>query len=281
MPNSSVPAMNQSFVMVTTEQLKLFQSENLSGLCMRVYIAIQSFAWNGRSCFPSIKSIAERMGYTGSSYKTSISKCLRTLEKCGLIIRNHKQSKERFILTNENERLSKRITKNVQMENINIKLEENTTKPSIISLKKGDTKTKKPRMSKMERRQKRFERKMAQIEENREQERKKEETRKEIEHQRWVEGHLNAQDKLITKIGSHCIDEQVSLVLARIDYEHRPELWTYEPPKIEEIGIERRSMALKLRSLDVFRNPFFDWFGFGFSLDGIAQWFTLKTSQNP
>ena len=99
MPKDTNLSIQNSFVMVSIEDLQRLQAVNASGLVMRTWMALRSYCWNGkRTCFPSIASIAERMGYTGRSAQQSIGKALKFLEDNGFIRRNDKRSTDRFVM---------------------------------------------------------------------------------------------------------------------------------------------------------------------------------------
>lgn len=66
------------------------------GTCWAVVAALNSFAQDKTSCFPSIQTI---MQYLGGSYgRRAIHRALKWLEDHGLIVRNHRRSKSRFVL---------------------------------------------------------------------------------------------------------------------------------------------------------------------------------------
>ena len=84
---------------VTIEDIQRLQDYKASGLVTRVWMVLKTYAWNKRTCFPSIKSIAERMGYDlTQNYTQTIGKALRWLDTNGFINRKSRRSKERFTL---------------------------------------------------------------------------------------------------------------------------------------------------------------------------------------
>lgn len=88
-----------SWTDVTIGDLQRLQQHKASGLVMRVWLALKTYAWNRKTCFPSLKSIAERIGYDlDKNYKQTIGKALRWLESHGFITRKHRRSRERFTL---------------------------------------------------------------------------------------------------------------------------------------------------------------------------------------
>lgn len=86
---------------VTIADIQRLQDYKASGLVTRVWMVLKTYAWDKRKqvCFPSIKSIAERMGYDlTQNYKQTIGKALRWLDDNGFINRKSRRSKERFTL---------------------------------------------------------------------------------------------------------------------------------------------------------------------------------------
>jgi hypothetical protein len=66
------------------------------GTIWAVVAALNSFAQNKTSCFPSIQTI---MDYLGGAYgRRAIHRALKWLEDNELIVRNHRRSKSRFVL---------------------------------------------------------------------------------------------------------------------------------------------------------------------------------------
>ena len=62
MPKDSNARINEQFVMIPVSELQTLTRLNASGRTIQCLIALRSFAWDGRTAFPSIKAIAERMG---------------------------------------------------------------------------------------------------------------------------------------------------------------------------------------------------------------------------
>jgi hypothetical protein len=84
---------------VCIADIQRLQDCKASGLVTRVWMVLKTYAWNKRTCFPSIKSIAERMGYDlTQNYKQTIGRALRWLDTNGFINRKSRTSKERFTL---------------------------------------------------------------------------------------------------------------------------------------------------------------------------------------
>ena len=74
---------------MTKDELKMFHEKSASGLCIRVYYSTTQLMEENED-FPSIKSIAERMGYDlTQNYQKNIGRALRWLRSEGLI--DHKR----------------------------------------------------------------------------------------------------------------------------------------------------------------------------------------------
>ena len=70
---------------MTKDEIKMFHEKSASGLCIRVYYSTTQLMIENED-FPSIKSIAERMGYDlTQNYTQTIGKALRWLRSEGLI----------------------------------------------------------------------------------------------------------------------------------------------------------------------------------------------------
>lgn len=88
-----------SWTDITIGDLQRLQRTGASGLVTRVWIALKTYAWNRKTCFPSIKSIAERIGYDlKKDYNRTIGRALKWLEDHQFIKRKHRRSRERFTL---------------------------------------------------------------------------------------------------------------------------------------------------------------------------------------
>ena len=156
MPKDTTPAIQNSFVMVSIDDLQRLQASNASGLAMRTYIALRSFMWGGkRTAFPSLRALAERMGYDMSkSYERTIGRTLKWLEDNGFIKRGHKRSKERFTLLRPEHRTGQDSPIALQGQNSPRKqnLEEQKDSPlNLPSQAKGAT-TKKQKVRSQRRR---------------------------------------------------------------------------------------------------------------------------------
>lgn len=157
MPKDTNLSLQNSFVMVSIEDLQRLQAANASGLVMRTWIALRSFMWgNKRTAFPSLKAIAERMGYdTTQNYERTIGRTLKWLEDNGFIKRAHRRSKERFTLLRPDYRTGQDSPIVLQGQNSPEKqtLEaENSLTPFNPPTDAGGTATKKQRVRSQRRR---------------------------------------------------------------------------------------------------------------------------------
>lgn len=92
-----------SWTDVSIADIQRLHEHKASGLITRVWLVLKTYAWNNRTCFPSIKSIAERMGYDlTQNYQKNIGRALKWLEDNGFINRKHRRSRERFTLMKPN-----------------------------------------------------------------------------------------------------------------------------------------------------------------------------------
>jgi len=128
MPKDAINHIDNSFVIITINDLQRLQQHNASGLVMRVWMGLRSFCWNGKkTCFPSIATIAERIGYTGKSAQQSIGKALKWLEDNAFIKRNHKRSSDRFVMIDN---IANRISETSPISERKLKTEEDELPPN-------------------------------------------------------------------------------------------------------------------------------------------------------
>ena len=91
-----------SYTTITVADIQKMQSVELSGMETRILLLLMTHCWNGKtSCFPSLKRLAVMLGIQSSSALQSISRCLKALEDKGLIQRNGRKSKDRFVMIKE------------------------------------------------------------------------------------------------------------------------------------------------------------------------------------
>jgi hypothetical protein len=118
-------------------------------------MVLKTYAWNKRTCFPSIKSIAERMGYDlTQNYKQTIGRALRWLDDNGFINRKSRRSKERFTLLQSlrpNEKKSEReCLPESEPESSRKNTQEKNTQTPVVP--RGDATTKKQKVRSQRRR---------------------------------------------------------------------------------------------------------------------------------
>lgn len=262
--------------MITIDELQTFTKLNAPARVIECYIALRSFMWNGRSAFPSLKKIAERMGLENKTFKQTVSVALKWLEDHGMIKRNSRTSKERFVLTTPNEKLvvshskfeKKLVSKPIEKEPI--------TNKSITPINPRGDRQRNRRFSPHEKRHRKWLRK---VEANEREQARREQQANESKNEtisQWRQEHLEAQESLIPLHGTKKHSEKMALLLARFNFERFPELWNYEPATIQEIGLQRDLTALELhhgRFKDV---PFVTPFTFGVSIQQIKKWFMQK-----
>ena len=277
MPRSIDTSNPTQFVMITIAELQTFTKLNAPARVIECYIALRSFMWNGKSAFPSLKKIAERMGLENKTYKQTVSTALKWLEDHGLIQRNERTSKERFVLTTPEEKLVKTLTeKHEKLVDSRIEVEPITNKLiTPISPQKGRIRNR--RFSPHEKRHRKWERKCEQAKKElaRREQQAKDAQEKTVQY--WQEEHFAAQDSIINLHGTKDHHEKMSLLLARFNFETFPDLWHYEPATIEEIGLQRDRAALELMHGRLGQVPHNIPFTFGTSIKKIHTWFIEKT----
>lgn len=271
---------HDSFVILTINDIQRLQKHKASGLTMRVYLVLKQhcFDYNqgNRFCFPSLSRIKTLLGYEGKNYNSAIGKCLRWLEQNNFIKRQQARkeasaNRERFELLED---ICPNDVKDICPNDVHKKKTKNKNKsPSFNSPQTGEIKTIRKRLSKQERRQRRYELRCKQIEEENQRIKDQEDAQQQQQWNEWETSHRTAQDEIISKTGSKQIEDQMTLVMARYSYENHFEgLWTYEPPRISEIGLQMDVMVSYIRNRKPFRNEYFEIFCAGSSLNSLEQW---------
>ena len=277
MPRSIDSTNSTQFVMITIAELQTFTRLNAPARAIECYIALRSFMWNGKSAFPSLKKIAERMGLENKTFKQTVSTALKWLEDHGLIKRNERTSKERFVLTTPNERLADALTNKPELvsESTNRNTSTNSNRSNSPSPQRGRIRNR--RFSPHEKRHRKWERKCEQAKKElaRREQQAKDAQEKTVQY--WQEEHFAAQDSIINLHGTKDHHEKMSLLLARFNFETFPDLWHYEPATIEEIGLQRDRAALELMHGRLGQVPHNIPFTFGTSIKKIHTWFIEKT----
>lgn len=86
----------QTFAILTTKDISALGKVKASGCAVLLYSALLSYSRNKQFCFPSIATLSERIG--GAFSVRQIQRSLKFLEDTGFIKRNHKTSKQRFVM---------------------------------------------------------------------------------------------------------------------------------------------------------------------------------------
>lgn len=86
----------QTFAILTTKDISALGKAKASGCAVLLYSALLSYSRNKQFCFPSIATLSERIG--GAFSVRQIQRSLKFLEDTGFIKRNHKTSKQRFVM---------------------------------------------------------------------------------------------------------------------------------------------------------------------------------------
>ena len=272
---------HDSFVILTINDIQRLQKHKASGMVMRVYLVLKQhcFDYNqgNRFCFPSLARIKTLLGYEGENYQQTIGRCLRWLEKHEFLRRQqarkkHEANQERFELLNDTKPNGSEDTEQIGLHK---KITKNKNKsPSFDSPPGEKIKTTRKRLSKQERRQRRYERKCKQIEEENQRIKDQEDAERQQQWDEWETTHRTAQDEIISKTGSKQIEDQMTLIMARYSFENHFEgLWTYEPPRISEIGLQMDVAVSYIRNRKPFRNDYFEIFCAGRSLNSLEQWY--------
>lgn len=281
MPRSIDTSNSTQFVMVTIAELQTLTKLNAPARAIECYIALRSFMWNGKSAFPSLKKIAERMGLENKTFKQTVSTALKWLEDHGLIQRNERTSKERFVLTNENERLVDALTnKPEKVSKSTNRNRTNNSNRSITPVVPRGERQRNRRFSPHEKRHRKWERKVQQAEVENTKRERLEQLQKEEAQKIWEQNHKEAQDKIISIHGTSKHHEKMALLIARFNFEHLSDLWNYEPAPINEIGLEIERAAHDLLHGKVGKIPHVTPFLFGVTTLEIRRWFIEKIKQS-
>jgi len=99
MPRTINHDFSHHWINVSINDILRLEEHKASGLTCRVWMILKSYCWGDKTtCFPSLKAIADKMGYTGKNFQRTIGRCLKWLRDHDFIVQKHKQSKERFTL---------------------------------------------------------------------------------------------------------------------------------------------------------------------------------------
>ena len=79
--------------------LRKVHDDKLPQFPFLVLLCIKTFAWNGKTAFPSLETIADRLGMTNKSRIQQVGNALKKLDDLGYIKRNDRRRKpDRFVL---------------------------------------------------------------------------------------------------------------------------------------------------------------------------------------
>jgi len=272
MPKDTLDATDNQFVMITIQELQTLTRLNAPARAIECLIALRSFAWDGRSCYPSLKKLGERMGLTNSSMKQTVSKALKWLEDNTLIERHSRTSKERFVITTPNERLANAVTRlEIKSAPTVIEVDTNLNR-SIPPISPPRDKVRNRKFSPMEKRQRRWERKAKVGTEEVARRKKQQEEEQAKSLTEWQLEHRQAQDAIINFNGSSSHLEKMALMIARWSFETFPDLWLYEPAPIHEIGLETERALYDIMRLKTHSVPFWNVFIAGGSFSQVRNW---------
>ena len=91
-----------SFTPISVADIQRLQAARLSGTTTRVYLLLKQHCWNGKTtCFPSLKRLADMLELKHNSALKTICRSLKELEDAGMIERNGRKQKNRFVLLPE------------------------------------------------------------------------------------------------------------------------------------------------------------------------------------
>lgn len=121
----------QTFAIMTTKDISALGKAKASGCAVLLYSALLSYSRNKTFCFPSITTLSERIG--GAYSLAGIHKALRWLEDQKFIRRNHKTSKQRFVMLRK---IVKTISTKVERDLSSTKVDKNRRKKNTSFFKK-------------------------------------------------------------------------------------------------------------------------------------------------
>ena len=91
-----------SFTPISVADIQRLQKARLSGTTTRVYLLLKQHCWKGKTtCFPSLKRLADMLELNHKSALKTICRSLKELEDAGMIERNGRKQKNRFVLLPE------------------------------------------------------------------------------------------------------------------------------------------------------------------------------------
>ncbi len=101
--NTEILYSRNSFTPISVADIQRLQAARLSGTTTRVYLLLKSHCFGLKTtCFPSLKRLAVMLGLEHKSALKTICRSLKELEDAGLIERNGRKQKNRFVMLPEN-----------------------------------------------------------------------------------------------------------------------------------------------------------------------------------
>ena len=101
--NTEILYSRNSFTQISVADIQRLQAARLSGTTTRVYLLLKSHCFGLKTtCFPSLKRLAVMLGLEHKSALKTICRSLNELEDAGLIERNGRKQKNRFVILPEN-----------------------------------------------------------------------------------------------------------------------------------------------------------------------------------
>jgi len=129
-----------SFTSISVADIQRLQAARLSGTTTRVYLLLKQHCYGSKTtCFPSLKRLADMLEMKHKTAERTICRSLKELEDAGLIERNGRRKKNRFVLLPEkreqNEQgTSAKLDPNEQGTSANRRKQYSKTKKSTSSL---------------------------------------------------------------------------------------------------------------------------------------------------
>ena len=100
--NTEILYSRNSFTQISVADIQRLQAARLSGTTTRVYLLLKQHCYgNKTTCFPSLRRLAEMLEMKHKTAERTICRSLKELEDAGLIERNGRRKKNRFVLLQE------------------------------------------------------------------------------------------------------------------------------------------------------------------------------------
>jgi DNA-binding transcriptional regulator YhcF (GntR family) len=100
--NTEILYSRNSFTQISVADIQRLQAARLSGTTTRVYLLLKQHCYGSKTtCFPSLRRLAEMLEMKHKTAERTICRSLKELEDAGLIERNGRRKKNRFVLLPE------------------------------------------------------------------------------------------------------------------------------------------------------------------------------------